>query len=167
MDSQELDAELAKIQEGEGKTPLLNTLPQVPRRANHISSSELEPFNTKLAQKIQSLSSQIEAQTLALASLRRKAPQQSAQRFLTSFESSLQTSQTRLQADEAARLAEARATQISVDPPERREEVEETFRQGVRGLEEIKGGMAGTVAKMERARMAVEVVGEEQRKVGE
>jgi hypothetical protein len=56
--------------------------------------------------------------------------------------------------------------QISVDPPERREEVEETFRQGVKGLEEVKGGMAGTVAKMERAKAAVEVVGEEQQKMG-
>ncbi|KAF1820627.1 uncharacterized protein K489DRAFT_382552 [Dissoconium aciculare CBS 342.82] len=139
MDSQELDAELAKIQEGE----------------------ELAPFDTSLATKIQSLSTQIEAQTLHLASVRRKAPAQSAQRFLSNFEAQLASSAARLRSDEEARLAEARGASVSAGIlPPRPEEVGETFLRGVRDLQGVKGGIAATLDRLERAQRAVEVVGE-------
>jgi kinetochor protein Mis14/NSL1 len=170
MDSQELDAELAKIQEGEGKWKETPTIPCLTRDGRDSSPpnkltddrpTELAPFDTSLATKIQSLSTQIEAQTLHLASVRRKAPAQSAQRFLSNFEAQLASSAARLRSDEEARLAEARGASVSTGIlPQRPEEVGETFLRGVRDLQGVKGGIAATLDRLERAQRAVEVVGE-------
>ena len=43
--------------------------------------TEIEPFDAKLAQRVQALSAQIESQTLELASLRRNAPGATAKKF--------------------------------------------------------------------------------------
>jgi kinetochor protein Mis14/NSL1 len=170
MDSQELDAELAKIQEGEGKWKETAMIPCLTRDGRDSSPpnkltddrpTELAPFDTSLATKIQSLSTQIEAQTLHLASVRRKAPAQSAQRFLSNLEAQLASSAVRLRSDEEARLAEARGASVSTGIlPQRPEEVGETFLRGVRDLQGVKGGIAATLDRLERAQRAVEVVGE-------
>ncbi|SMR54506.1 unnamed protein product [Zymoseptoria tritici ST99CH_1E4] len=138
MDRAELEAELAKAQEGE----------------------ELEPFDTRLAQRIQTLSTQVEHQTLALANLRRKAPQDTAAKFTASYEKQVEEYEGKWKLEQERRLQEAKAVTVDVGSVERVEEVAGTWRKGNEGLEELKRGLGGSVAGLEKATRAVGVVGE-------
>jgi len=136
MDSREMDAELAKAQEGE----------------------EIEPFDTKLAQRIQALSAQIEHHTLQLANLRRNAPSETSQRFQDSFEKDSEAYEARLAKDEEVQLEEAKRMQVVVGVMERMDEVQGTWYKGAETLSGLKSGLGNTVARMEKAREAVTVV---------
>jgi len=136
MDSREMDAELAKAQEGE----------------------EIEPFDTKLAQRIQALSAQIEHHTLQLANLRRNAPSETSQRFQDSFEKDSEAYEARLAKDEEVQLEEAKRMQVVVGEMERMDEVQGTWYKGAETLSGLKSGLGNTVARMEKAREAVTVV---------
>lgn len=139
MEREELETEIAKAQEGE----------------------ELEPFDTKLAQRIQALSAQIEHQTLQLANLRRKAPQETAVKFTESFEKQTGQFEKLLKADEAVRMEAARGVNVDVvGRGERVEEMQSTWQMGNERLAALKSGLGGTVARMEKAKKAVEVVEE-------
>ncbi|EME80868.1 uncharacterized protein MYCFIDRAFT_46462 [Pseudocercospora fijiensis CIRAD86] len=140
MDTAELEAELAKASEGE----------------------ELEPYDTKLAQKIQALSSQIEHQTLQLANLRRKAPQETARKFLQAFERQGEESEKMLEVERERSLKVATETSVDVGEVKRVEEVQASWVRGKEELEVVKSGIKGTVQKMEKAKRAVEVVEEQQ-----
>ncbi|KAK4498429.1 hypothetical protein PRZ48_011087 [Zasmidium cellare] len=138
MDSREMERELEKAQEGE----------------------ELEPFDSKLAQRIQALSAQIEDQTLQLANLRRKAPQETARTFIESFERQSEEYDARLKADREAKLEAAKATKMDVGEVERVDEMQGTWQRGAEDLARLKEGLGETVGRMEKARRAVDVVGE-------
>jgi kinetochor protein Mis14/NSL1 len=125
-----------------------------------IICAELEPFDTKLAQRIQALSAQIEHQTLQLANLRRKAPQETAQKFTQSFEKQSEEYDARLKADEQAKLEAAKATSVDVGNFERVDEMQSTWQRGAEDLATLKSGLGGTVARMEKAQKAAEVVEE-------
>lgn len=136
MDSREMDAELAKAQEGE----------------------EIEPFDTKLAQRIQALSAQIEHHTLQLANLRRNAPSETSQRFQDSFEKDSEAYEARIAKDEEVQLEKAKRMQVVVGEMERMDEVQDTWDKGAETLSGLKSGLGNTVARMEKAREAVTVV---------
>jgi kinetochor protein Mis14/NSL1 len=121
---------------------------------------ELEPFDAKLAQRIQALSAQIEHQTLQLANLRRKAPQETAQKFTQSFEKQSEEYEARLKADEQAKIEVAKATSVDVGNVERIDEMQNTWKKGNDELAALKSGLGGTVARMERAQKAAEIVEE-------
>lgn len=123
-----------------------------------MTGSELEPFNPKLAQKIQSLSAQIERETLYLANKRRKAPQETAQKFLESFDKQAKEGDEKLLADQEAKIKAAGETTVDVGRVERVEEMQGTWQRGREELAGLKAGMEGTVERMERAQRAVEVV---------
>lgn len=135
MDSKELETELAKAQEGE----------------------EIEPFDTRLAQRIQALSAQIEEHTLHLANLRRTAPAETSQKFQQSFAKTSEKDDARLQRIGDKQLQEAQDTKMDVGEVERLDEVQATMQHGSEGLISLKSGLGGTVAKMERAQQAVEL----------
>lgn len=124
----------------------------------NVRESELEPFNPKLAQKIQSLSAQIERETLYLANKRRKAPQETAQKFLESFDKQAKEGDEKLLADQEAKVKAAGETTVDVGRVERVEEMQGTWQRGREELAGLKAGMVGTVERMERAQRAVEVV---------
>jgi kinetochor protein Mis14/NSL1 len=124
------------------------------------SMVELEPFDAKLAQRIQALSAQIEHQTLQLANLRRKAPQETAQKFTQSFEKQSEEYEARLKADEQAKIEVAKATSVDVGNVERIDEMQNTWKKGNDELAALKSGLGGTVARMERAQKAAEIVEE-------
>ncbi|KAK4548811.1 hypothetical protein LTR36_008584 [Oleoguttula mirabilis] len=138
MDSREMEAELAKAQEGE----------------------EIEPFDTKLAQRIQNLSAQIEQRTLDLANLRRKAPAETSQRFQDSFTKQSAEYDARLQKDEEEKLEAAKGTKVDIGEMERLDELQNTWSKGSDQLLALKSGLGGTVARMEKAQKAVAVVEE-------
>ncbi|KAI7170894.1 hypothetical protein D0869_10205 [Hortaea werneckii] len=138
MDSREMDAELAKAQEGE----------------------EIEPFDTKLAQRIQNLSAQIEQRTLDLANLRRNAPAETSKRFQDSFAKQTEDYNTRLQKDEQLKLDEARNTHMEIEEMERLDEMQNAWTKGTEQLQELRTGLGSTVARMEKAEKAVGVLEE-------
>ena len=121
--------------------------------------TEFEPFDSKLAQRIQVLSSQIENHTLQLANLRRTAPQNTAQRFEESYRKESERYDELLQKDEAAKLEQARSTTLDIGELERLDEIQSSWQSGTENLISLKSGLGGTVAKMERAQQAVEVLG--------
>lgn len=123
-------------------------------------NAELEPFDTKLAQRIQALSSQIEHETLQLANLRRQAPQETAQKFTQSFEKQSEEYEARLKADEEAKMEAAKAVSVEVGNMERIDEMQSTWQKGNENLAALKSGLGGTVARMEKAQKAAEVVEE-------
>ncbi|KAI7141741.1 hypothetical protein KC343_g14873 [Hortaea werneckii] len=138
MDSREMDAELAKAQEGE----------------------EIEPFDTKLAQRIQNLSAQIEQRTLDLANLRRNAPAETSKRFQDSFAKQTEDYDARLQKDEQMKLDEAKNTHMEIGEMERLDEMQSAWTKGTEQLQELKTGLGSTVARMEKAEKAVGVLEE-------
>lgn len=136
MDSREMDAELAKAQEGE----------------------EIEPFDTKLAQRIQALSAQIEHHTLQLANLRRNAPSETLQRLQDSFERNSGAYEAQLAKNEQVLLQEAEGMQVVVADIERMDEIHGTWDRSADTLSGLKSELGNTVARMEKARAAVTVV---------
>lgn len=135
MDSKELEVELAKAQEGE----------------------EIEPFDTKLAQRIQALSAQIEEHTLHLANLRRTAPAETSEKFQQSFTQRSEKDDARLLRIGDRQLQEAQDTKMDVGEVERIDEVQATMQHGSEGLVNLKSGLGGTVAKIERAQQALDL----------
>ncbi|KAK5124412.1 hypothetical protein LTR85_001629 [Meristemomyces frigidus] len=138
MNSREMEAELAKAQEGE----------------------EIEPFDAKLAQRIQNLSAQIELRTPDLANLRRKAPAETSQRFQESFVKQAEEYDARLKKDEEEKMDAAKGTKVDIGEMERLDEMQSTWSKGSEQLLALKSGLGSTVARMEKAQKAVAVVGE-------
>lgn len=118
---------------------------------------EIEPFDTKLAQRIQTLAAQVEDHTLQLANLRRTAPAQTSQRFQNLFTQSSAKDDARLQRKGERDLQEAQNTVIEVGTIERLDEVQATWQSGSENVIALKSGLGGTVAKMERAQQAMDL----------
>ncbi|KAL1310854.1 hypothetical protein AAFC00_001086 [Neodothiora populina] len=123
---------------------------------------EYEPFDHRLASKIQLLTSQIEALNLQLANLRRSAPASASQAYKT-------RSQTqRLAHVEARREAEEKALAQALEDEtkelmsavakdlERVDEMRETWEKGTKTLGDVRQGVGASTAKFERARRAVD-----------
>ena len=64
----------------------------------------------------------------------------------------------RLRKDEEQKLAEAKSTNVDIGEVERLEEIQRTWQNGSENLMSLKSGLGGTVAKMERAQQAVDVL---------
>ena len=120
--------------------------------------AEIEDFDARLAQKIQALSGQIESQTLHLANLRRNAPVSTARKYEENFTREWEEFEAKAEKDKRVKMEAAGAADVSVSGVERREDTERTWTQGVESLQELKTGMGGTVARMEKATQAVEVL---------
>lgn len=120
--------------------------------------TEIEPFDTRLAQRIQNLSQQIEQHTLQLATLRRNAPAETSQRFQDSFAKQTETYDAQMSKDEQDRLTVARSTKVDVDEMARLDEMQRSWQRGMEGLVVLKSGLGSTVAKMERAQKAVDEI---------
>ncbi|KAK1811336.1 hypothetical protein LTR12_014278 [Friedmanniomyces endolithicus] len=136
MDAGEMEAEVAKAQEGQ----------------------EIEPFDTKLAQRLQALSVQIENQTLQLANLRRTAPAETARRFKERYVRDAEECDVRLRIVEEKEVEAARQTKIELGHVERVDEMQFTWQKGSEELLALKSGLGSTVARLEKAQKAVEVV---------
>lgn len=125
-----------------------------------LITAELESFDTKLAQRIQILSAQIESHTLQMANLRRKEPQQAAQNFAAFFEKQSEEYDRNLKADQENQLEAARATAFDLAQLERVEEIGETYQKGTEDLAALSSVLGGTINKMERAQRAAAAVDE-------
>lgn len=163
MDTREMEEELAKASEGEGEHNLSARDKQdCQLLTGYFGTPELEPFDTQLAQRIQSLSAQIEHQTLQLANLRRKAPGETARKFEEAFVKQSEDYEARIGQARERRMKEAGETKVGPDGElQRTDEMQASWMRGREELEQVKSGIGGTIEKMEKAKRAVEVVREE------
>lgn len=124
-----------------------------------FTQTEFEPFDTRLASRCTSLVSEIDCLTASLAKSRRTAPAQAAavfQRNLlaesAAFDASLaaQEEDVRRRAGEEARLDVAGLDGRNWD------DVERHWERATSGLVGLKGGLAETTAKVERAKGVVD-----------
>jgi kinetochor protein Mis14/NSL1 len=116
--------------------------------------TEQEPYDTKLATNLKSLSSQIESLTLHLATLRREAPAKAAAAYtsiLNDNDSSFQ--QSRITAEEEARKRlEAEEDFCGVKGVRDWDECERNWRHATEGLVGVKEGIGATGARLVQAR---------------
>jgi len=101
---------------------------------------------------------QIENQTLQLANLRRTAPAETARRFKERYVRDAEEYDVRLRAIEEMELEAARQTRIDLGHVERVDEMQVTWQKGSEELLALKSGLGSTVARLEKAQKAVEVV---------
>ena len=95
---------------------------------------------------------------MQLANLRRTAPEETARRFEERYRQDTEAYHARLRKDEEAKLEAARGTTVDVGDVQRLDEMQSTMQRGTDDLMALKYGMGGTVAKMEKAQKAVDVV---------
>jgi kinetochor protein Mis14/NSL1 len=123
--------------------------------ANTLPSPEIEPFDHRLAKRIQDTSSQIESLTLQLANLRRNAPSSAAQTYAASFAKESGDWDRRFRTAEQETIARAEEVDIEVKGLERVDEMSWSWERGTETLVGVKEGITATVASLERARDAV------------
>ena len=97
---------------------------------------------------------QHEQETTRVAELRRDAPGAAARVFVGRLKREMSTEREAGAVDE---VGDEEKLIKGLGAMERRDEVERTWRKGVEGLDALQG-ITGTVAKLERASKAVEVV---------
>jgi kinetochor protein Mis14/NSL1 len=117
-------------------------------------NTEQEPYDSKLALTLKSLSSQIEQLTLHLATLRREAPAKAATAYTSHLHSQDATfQQSRISAEEMARnKIEAEEDLCGVKGVRDWDECEKTWRQATEGLVGVKEGIGATGARLVQAR---------------
>ncbi|KAH9827543.1 Kinetochore protein Mis14 like [Teratosphaeria destructans] len=138
LSSLEMESELAKAQEGQ----------------------EIEAFDTKLAQRLQALAAQIDHQTLQLANLRKTAPTDTAKKYQREMEKAEIAHDAEMARVVEEKVAMAREMEVRSVEVEGLEEMERVWRRGIETVEELKGELGSTVERVERAKRAVEVLGE-------
>ncbi|KAI9788100.1 MAG: hypothetical protein M1816_007232 [Peltula sp. TS41687] len=126
---------------------------------------QYEAYDAALATRVQMLYGMLEAETLALAQLRREAPLRAAARWRERFEAEVRGVDEvweRERREEEEEEEEEGKTDGGLDLDalrvQREREVEETWGRGLEGLSRLKTTLPGTVAKLERAMRGVEYV---------
>jgi kinetochor protein Mis14/NSL1 len=97
---------------------------------------------------------------LQLANLRRTAPAETARKYEDQFAKRTAESDARIRADEEARLAAAQATMVDVGIVERVDEMQQSWQKASSDLAGLKTGLGSSVARMEKAQKAAEVIEE-------
>ncbi|KAJ9626377.1 hypothetical protein H2203_004009 [Taxawa tesnikishii (nom. ined.)] len=121
------------------------------------SGEEIEPYDTRLAQRIRDLSATVERTTLQLAQLRRSAPTQASQEYQQSFARDSDAFDASLKVAEEAQIEAMKreADDMQVGGLERSETMRGMWERGTEGLVGLKKDMGTTVARAERARDVV------------
>jgi kinetochor protein Mis14/NSL1 len=139
------------------KVSFAHTLPRRERgeMANaRKNTTEQEPYDTKLATSLKSLSSQIEHLTLHLATLRREAPTKAAAAYTSTLNTQDATFQhSRIAAEEEARKRlEAEEDLCGVKGVRDWDECEASWKTATEGLVSVKEGIGATGARLVQAR---------------
>lgn len=120
------------------------------------SGIELEPYDTKLSQKLQSLSAQIENLTLQLANLRREAPAKAAAAYAAKLQAEDQAFQDARRAAEEEQRTKIQQDQDPCGVSQLRDwnECERNWEQATKGLVDVKESIGATSARLVQARDA-------------
>ncbi|KAI4728222.1 hypothetical protein E4T49_03888 [Aureobasidium sp. EXF-10728] len=117
---------------------------------------ELEPYDSKLAQKLQSLSAQIEHLTLQLATLRREAPAKAAAAYaatLATQDSTFEQSKKAAEEEKMAQIQEQRDL-CGVSGVRDWDECQRNWEMATAGLVQVKENIGATGARLVQARDA-------------
>ncbi|KAK6006783.1 hypothetical protein QM012_005791 [Aureobasidium pullulans] len=117
---------------------------------------ELEPYDSKLSQKLQSLSAQIENLTLQLANLRREAPAKAAAAYAANIQSQDQDFQDARKATEEEQTAKILQDDDLCGVSGLRDwnECERNWEVATKGLVDVKESIGVTSARLVQARDA-------------
>ena len=119
-------------------------------------TSNYEPYDPRLAEKLRSLYADFDAQSTRVAELRREAPGATARQHIERLSEELRI-EKEAEAERAAKDNVADATGTDMGFLERGEHVEMTWKRGTQHLIEL-GKIPRVKAKFERAGKAAEVV---------
>ncbi|GAM86587.1 hypothetical protein ANO11243_046010 [Dothideomycetidae sp. 11243] len=119
------------------------------------AGQETEPFDHLLARRVQAVSSQIEAINLQLATLRREAPKRTAEAYTTRIEQEEQAWRENMRRAMETDAQRAGDVEINVKGLEDVDGMRKSWDEGTRKLLEVKDGVGGVQAKLEKARDAV------------
>lgn len=96
---------------------------------------------------------------LEIASLKRQAPVQAAERQREAYKRAVEQEEALMrEAEENAGAKDVRDVEFDLKPLERQADVEAAWNRGVNGLIALKRDMGDTAARMERAKKAGEYV---------
>jgi kinetochor protein Mis14/NSL1 len=128
------------------------------------SNEELEPYDTRLASRILSLSAQIESLNLELANRRRQDPARAASAWMEREKKEREGwERQREQVEgEAVRMG-VEGVRTGAEDVLRWEGLEKAWVQGLRTLEGTRERVGATVGRLERAERAVEYLDEKER----
>ncbi|KAI4715345.1 hypothetical protein E4T48_08476 [Aureobasidium sp. EXF-10727] len=117
---------------------------------------ELEPYDSKLAQKLQSLSAQIEHLTLQLATLRREAPAKAAAAYAVTLATQDATFEQTKKAAEEEKLARVKEERdlCGVGDVRDWDECQRNWEAATAGLVQVKENIGATGARLVQARDA-------------
>ncbi|KAG6015716.1 hypothetical protein E4U54_003067, partial [Claviceps lovelessii] len=127
------------------------------------SPQAYEPFDTRKRQRVADLITQEEKLLEEVASLKRSVPAQAAAEQAARVEAAIRRDEELVQArrERVVRRAEEQSEGVlALGKVSRQEGVEEGFRGAVEALGRLKRDMPAVVARMERARVAGEYLGE-------
>ncbi|KAI9680731.1 MAG: hypothetical protein M1817_004171 [Caeruleum heppii] len=124
------------------------------------STEDFEPYDPHLTTTAATLSAQIENLILSTTALRRRAAPSVTEKYADALEAALAADDAAFLAalpeDSSPRDAACRMEDAEVLRLQRREEMERAWGRSLTGLVELREGLPGTVAKLERAGRAVE-----------
>ncbi|KAF2158053.1 hypothetical protein K461DRAFT_310025 [Myriangium duriaei CBS 260.36] len=116
---------------------------------------ETEPFDHLLARRVQNVSSQIEALTLQLASMRRDVPGRTAESYTKTLDGEEERWRVEMERGLEGDLRRVGEVELRVEGLEDVEGMRRSWDDGTRRLVEVKEGVGGVQARLERAREAV------------
>ncbi|KAF4999046.1 hypothetical protein FGRMN_2736 [Fusarium graminum] len=140
----------------------INGLPVAPDTFLSETAAEpepvYEPFDTRKRRRVADLITQEEKLLEDVAALKRSVPATVAANQAEQLRDSLKRDDDLLDARKKKAAVEAAEVELDVQPLERQEDVETSFRRAIEALDRLKREMPSVVAKMERARVAGEYV---------
>lgn len=113
---------------------------------------EYEPFSPKLWERAKELARQEEDLIEEIAALRRKMPGVAVENVKRTYKAGVEDDERIL--ERFGERVKGEGVEFGAGELERREDVEQSWKKGVRGLEGLKGSLPEYVAKAERARRA-------------
>ncbi|MCJ1362302.1 hypothetical protein MMC16_001405 [Acarospora aff. strigata] len=121
---------------------------------------EYEPYDPRLATKLQSLYLSLEAETTAVAKMRRDVPAKAAALWKEAYAYTIET-EAEVQREEEAVKVELEGDlfgTLGLEGGERWEGMRDVYGRACEGLVGLKGGMTETVGRCERAERVADVV---------
>ena len=119
-------------------------------------SSNYEPYDPSLAERLRTLYADFDTQSTRIAELRRDAPGAAARGYVERLEAELKREED-LEQERKSKSANVDVESLGIGISKRPDDMKGMWGKGTKGLVEL-GKIPGILAKLERAEKAVEIV---------
>jgi kinetochor protein Mis14/NSL1 len=120
-------------------------------------SSEFEPLDTRLADRIRTLESNKEILTEKVADLRRTAPSKAADQWREQWDANATTTSVAVKSESAPNENDsAQDGGLTISQPPRWDDVQDVWERGALGLVQLKSGLTETSGKLAEAKKVVD-----------